>query len=293
VKKTIYAGQQINVRYRKLGIYIILAMVLALAVNWFGVTLMIGPKNRKIEQWKGKAKVSNVEIETADGIKIRGWWVAGNEAVSVVLFHGIQGNRSDMRERIDHFSGKGYSVAVFDFRGHGESDKSSISFGLNESNDVDCAVEWVRKQRPGDRIFLLGQSMGAASIAMSNVMGKVDAIIFEQMYYDLDSAIKNRITARLGEWSGFSSFLFSWQAEFRFGRMGSQINTHSKLAEIETPKIFIGGKSDVSARPWEIEACYKKAREPKTIIMFEGVGHVDMAKKLGQAYFKEIDQIIK
>merc|ERR1712096_75855 len=67
--------------------------------------------------------------------------------------------------------GSGFSVLAIEMRNHGNSARASkpISFGLHESLDVLAALEYIAKNKDAhfstiDRVVLMGESMGGASI---------------------------------------------------------------------------------------------------------------------------------
>lgn len=58
---------------------------------------------------------------------------------------------------------EGASVFAFDFSGSGGSDGDYISLGVNESDDIEDIVAYVRHESLASRILLWGRSMGATS----------------------------------------------------------------------------------------------------------------------------------
>ena len=74
-------------------------------------------------------------------ITLRGWWLPSQESLgTIIAAHGIDANRAGdlplMRDLVD----AGFSVLVFDFRGHGQSDVVPLGAGYFEVNDVDGAM---------------------------------------------------------------------------------------------------------------------------------------------------------
>jgi pimeloyl-ACP methyl ester carboxylesterase len=64
-----------------------------------------------------------VWLETADGVKVSGWFVPAEPARGVALFlHGNAGNISHRLDSIDTFHRLGLSVFIFDYRGYGQSE---------------------------------------------------------------------------------------------------------------------------------------------------------------------------
>lgn len=128
----------------------------------------------------------NVEFQARDGVTLRGWLIGGGMDRVIVQSHfGVQCNRGGWspqgkgpikpwKENIKFLrqakvlSERGYSVLMYDLRGHGESDLGTIpwvSWGPEEAKDVLAAVDFI-SARPGfanARIGLLSICMGAAS----------------------------------------------------------------------------------------------------------------------------------
>lgn len=269
-------------------------ILIAFLLNIVIVSSLLGGHKSIVPVCKGDMKCDNIAIKSADGITIRGWWFpAENGNVTAILLHGVQGNRLDMLDRASHLNKRDISVCIFDFRSHGESDGDCTTFGINESNDVDSMLSWVKATRPTDKVYILGQSMGAAALAMSNAVNAVNGVIFEQMYLNLDTAIKNRIEIRTGHWSRFLSIMITWQSPFRFGKSASDIRTDDRLMKSSIPKLFIAGEIDRHATLIDVRSNFDSAMAPKMMRVMPNVGHLDLANACGKDYYNAIDEFIK
>ena len=104
---------------------------------------------------------------------LRGWWFpAANARRALILVHGRGQNRYDRGWQSDAiaraFLGRGYSVLLFDLRGHGESAAARLSYGLRERDDVLGAVAYVRERGFADtQLAIIGDSYGAAALLMA------------------------------------------------------------------------------------------------------------------------------
>ena len=78
-------------------------------------------------------------------------------AGAVVLMHPVRGDRRTMLPRARMLARAGYSVLLFDFRGHGESDDGKMSGGHSERGDLQGAIDYVKERGIG----LLGFSLGS------------------------------------------------------------------------------------------------------------------------------------
>lgn len=128
----------------------------------------------------------DVEFKARDGVTLRGWLIKGGTDKVIVQSHfGVQCNRGgwspkgrgpiapwkeDIKflRQAKYLSEQGYSVLMYDLRGHGESDLGTIpwvSWGPEEAKDVAAAVDFVsaRPEFANATIGLLSICMGAAS----------------------------------------------------------------------------------------------------------------------------------
>ncbi len=103
-------------------------------------------------------------------ITLRGWWIpAAEPRATVIRIHGVDSNRNSLLGLAAPLTNAGYSVLVFDLRGHGESDAARMGAGLDERDDVLGAIDYIIRERgasPG-AIFLHGNSYGGAIALMT------------------------------------------------------------------------------------------------------------------------------
>src|SRR6185312_9486719 len=100
----------------------------------------------------------NVSFETADGLRLRGWYVPSRNGAAVIAFPGRRGPQAHARMLARH----GYGVLLFDRRGEGASDGDGNMFGWGGDRDVLAAVEYLRSRPDVDprRIGGIGLSVG-------------------------------------------------------------------------------------------------------------------------------------
>jgi acylglycerol lipase len=82
---------------------------------------------------------------------------------AVVVLHGIGYHSAPYKVIADVLNPHGTEVYGLDARGHGLSQGRRGFVGTSQEvgADVECMIRFVREQRPGAKIFLLGDSMGA------------------------------------------------------------------------------------------------------------------------------------
>ncbi len=135
-----------------------------------------------------------IEFKASDGVIIRGWLIPGNLDKLIIMTHvgGLTKYGSTVAYKnltklyykevqflntAKHLHNQGYSVLMFDFRNHGESDASSnkgiAGVGLEEYKDVVGAMNYIQKRDDLKNmpVGFVSFCMGANStiIAMSKV----------------------------------------------------------------------------------------------------------------------------
>ncbi|MGE5609538.1 MAG: alpha/beta hydrolase [Bacillota bacterium] len=145
---------------------------------------------------------ASAQFITRDGLSIAGWWipaphkpsqVEGEPAArwglhTIILCHGIGSAKERELALVRYLAERGYNVLAFDFRGHGQSDGSFISFGSRERYDVLAAVQWVKANHPeqAQRVYGIGMNTGAAALlaaAADQQQGRqIDALVLYEPY---------------------------------------------------------------------------------------------------------------
>lgn len=105
----------------------------------------------------------DVQIDTADGERLHGWYVPAANARGVLLFfHGNAGNISHRLESILIFNRLGLDVLIVDYRGYGRSSGKPSEQGTY----LDARAAWDflvgQKQLPSAKIVVFGRSLGGA-----------------------------------------------------------------------------------------------------------------------------------
>jgi hypothetical protein len=99
-----------------------------------------------------------VSFDATDGTRLQGWWIPAQSRDSgrsvkstrtVLICHGLAGNKSSQLLLARDLVPAGYNVLVFDFRAHGESAGQTITYGDLERRDVLGAVRWIRAAHAG------------------------------------------------------------------------------------------------------------------------------------------------
>ncbi len=93
----------------------------------YAVYLSHLPARRAVHDADLGARKRPVTLRTADGLRLRGWYVPSRNGAAVALLHGTGGNRTGVAAHARLLARRGYGVLLFDLRGHGASDGRSTS----------------------------------------------------------------------------------------------------------------------------------------------------------------------
>ncbi len=189
-----------------------------------------------------------------------------------------------MVNRARFLSRAGYSVLLFDFQAHGESAGDHITFGYLESRDAQAAIRFIREQFPGEKIGIIGVSMGGAAILLAEPPPNIDAVILEMVYPTIEDAIADRLKIRLGRVGGWLSPVLSLQLKPRLGVSANELRPIDHLAGMTSPKLFIVGEQDQHTTLKESERMYDQASAPKEMWVVPRAAHIDLHAYAQQEY---------
>lgn len=219
----------------------------------------------------------SVEFISTSGATIHGWFIPGKKGSgAIALMHGVRANRLSMLDRARFLSRAGYAVLLFDFQAHGESTGVHITFGFLESKDAQSAINFLHANAPGEKIGVIGVSMGGAAVLLSDPPLDVNAAVLEMVYPSINQAISNRLQRRLGSWSGALTPLLSWQLKPRLGISADDLRPIDKVSRFTVPKLFIVGESDRHTTLVESQQMFSAAGEPKELWVVPRGEHVDL-----------------
>lgn len=136
------------------------------------------------------ATYEDITLRTSDGLKLQGWFFPAKGDRAAIIVHGRHSNRLEggKAEPITSFLMQdGYSVLLFDMRGHGNSEGERFSLGLKERYDLAAAIEFMMSRGFAEnRIALIGVSMGAGTVIQELLIHpNVGAVVADSAYADV------------------------------------------------------------------------------------------------------------
>jgi len=272
------------VRIRSLFIWV---LVLG-ACGWLAAAVYLGEISLRLprkllppeSRWAVVAPES-VEIISADGLKLRGWFFQAPQpnGGTVILLHGQTDNRAGMTGFADFFLRHGYNTLSPDFRAHGASEGDLATYGFREADDVRRWVDWTVARQPTTRVFGLGESMGAAILLQSLKAGaRFCSVVVEAPYATLRDIAFERLDHSYGAtpWRyairPVLELAFLYQ-RLRYGVDLTAVSPTQAVAEVRTPILLIYGTKDDNTPARHARVIYEQNPSAVTPWEVRGAGH--------------------
>jgi fermentation-respiration switch protein FrsA (DUF1100 family) len=230
-----------------------------------------------------------ISFASKSGWLIHGWLSRGTVGHGVVLLlPGVRANRLAMVDRALALRARGYSTLLIDFQATGESEGNAITFGWRERLDVIAAVQLIRDTLRGERIGIIGVSLGGAAALLAAPSLDIDAAVFEAVYPSIEVAIENRLRLRLGSLGAALSPLLLVQLGPRLGVSPSNLKPLERIAELRCPVLIVGGIDDRHTTVADTQQLFAAAREPKALWLIPGAAHVDYYRASPEEYEERV-----
>lgn len=235
-----------------------------------------------------------VSFRTADGLTLRGWFVPAAKDRAAVLVHGKDTNRlaGDHALRVARWLREaGYSLLLFDMRGHGESEGDRFSLGQHERKDVAAAVDLlVGFGFPPGRIVLVGESMGAGvAIQAVAVRPDVAAVVADSAYADGPAIVGEAGPGETGLPDWYTAAIVT-AAKVLFGLDASAVDPAAVVrANPQVPFLFIHCEGDTLIDPHHARDLRAASANPDSRLWMAGdCGHVGASSRHSDEYRSQL-----
>lgn len=192
-----------------------------------------------------------VRLHSQDDLDVAGWWLTDDipdesSRATVIVVHGLGGNRSSMLPRAKFLVGAGYDVLAIDLRAHGDSEGSYPSPGYLEVAEITAAVEYAHDRGSGP-VVLLGHSVGGVAALHAAASGvDVVAAIADSAFLSFFDMIDR---VRAGQTS-------------RWTRLGLRLVSTRGLAGLTAFMTRVGGGQYIDARRGDLMPVLPRIRRP-------------------------------
>ncbi len=266
----------------------IIAIVAVIVIAFLGMSVYLGYTATRVERVPLEDSPTDLGLEyedvsftsQEDNLDLRGWYLpAGDSNRVIIILHGGDMHRADPSiNTLGIASGLvdcGFSVLMFDLRGHGESGGERMSAGYYEQRDLVGALDYV-KGRGFERIGVLGFSMGAAAALLTAPENEdINAIVSDSCYADLAGIMAREFKAR----TGFPEFFLTpslFMIKIIYGVDFQAVEPVACVADISPrPILFIHGAEDTFVPLDDVNRLYDASDNPENELWIApGADHV-------------------
>ncbi len=189
----------------------------------------------------------DVRLRTNDEIDLAGWSIPASDPRGTVLYlHGYGENRAQVISVLQPLHDAGFNVVAFDFRGHGQSEGHTVTFGHRETNDVKAGYEFAKARYPDQPLFMVGVSYGAAvGLQTLPELPEVRAAWVDSTFASMDSVLWQQFSflkpASLQSGAVSMARTILW---LDCGFKPDEIRLDKVLKNVNTPLFFVHGQTD-------------------------------------------------
>ena len=229
-----------------------------------------------VDKLKARA-FEEVHIISFDGLRLFGRWYEGKKDSPVaVLCHGYNGSAfRDFSGGSDIFLSLGWNVLLIDQRAHGKSEGSTITFGVKEKYDALDWADYARERKKDAPIFLVGISMGGATVLMASAMAEERGIkgIAADCPYSSPYDIISKVMVDKGLKPSLLMPLVSLSA-FLFGHFRLKSESAAEAVEKSSlPILIIHGLDDRFVPDYMSREIYERSKGNVEYETFPNAGH--------------------
>lgn len=191
----------------------------------------------------------------------------------ILISHGYTDNRFGALKYAQMYLEQGFSVIVYDLRGHGQNKPDFCTYSVRERKDLLAMIEDSRKRYPNVTLFgIHGESLGAAtSVAVLENHPPVDFVVADCGFSDIVPVLK--IGLKMMHLPGFLVYIASVCAKIRFGYSFRRMQPISSLKGNTVPVLFIHGADDHFIVPEHSEKMKNEANGCAKLCLVPGAPH--------------------
>jgi len=234
----------------------------------------------------------DVEITTADGLRLVGWFVPSQNGAVIMMQHGYKSTRKELLNEAEMMYRHGYSILLTTVRAHDHSEGEMITFGMKEVDDLEAWYQYLltRDDIDPDRIGILGNSFGGMlAIEFAAQNENIKAVVADCAF----SSLNDTVSTSVEYFTDLPAFPFAplivFWAEQETGFKTEDIDATKWIAQISPRPVFLmQGGADVVISADSGQRLYDAAGEPKELWFDPELGHVEFDKERAEEFEKRV-----
>jgi fermentation-respiration switch protein FrsA (DUF1100 family) len=227
----------------------------------------------------GLARAEAVAFPTEDGLTLHGWFVpptAPASGITAIVFNGNAGHRGFRAPLARLLAECGVGTLLFDYRGYGENDGAPSEAGLAEDARAARSYITTRADVESGRVIYFGESLGSAVAVRLATEREPLALILR---------------------SPFTSMVDVGRHHYPLLPVGTLLVDRypsiDRVASIHCPLLVITAARDSVVPSEQSRRLCEAARQPKRLVVIDGVDHNDFELLAGPRLKSEIDLFLR
>lgn len=238
----------------------------------------------------------DVFVKSYDGVNLHAkYYEFKKDAPVHILMHGYKGN--PVRSMCGNYKiakALGHNVLMVDMRGCRQSGGNAVTFGIKERRDAHAWADYVAKRSPVSRVFLVGLSLGGATVLMANTSGLPQNVCGIIADCPFSSPVK--ILKKVCSDKGMPKIIFP------FIVLGAILYAHfnpyswdavSAVKAAQVPMLFIHGEKDGFVPITMSEEIYNSAKGEKYFFTVAEADHALCYMTDSQGYENAVSEFVK
>jgi uncharacterized protein len=239
------------------------------------------------------ARLETVSMSAGDGATMQGWLFTPSppNTHSVLLLHGITGNRAGMTGAARLFLEAGYRTLAVDLRAHGESDGEFGTSSARDADDVRRWIAWLRTGAPDGCVYAFGGSLGAGFAVQAADAPGLCGVVAVSLFASLRETTFDRIGQQLhtGPWVGRTLLRPGVEFGFLYARLryGLDLGGASAVAAATRPGapiLLIHGTDDDNTPVRHAQMIHAANRARVSLWLVPGGTHENIRQVAGREY---------
>lgn len=218
---------------------------------------------------------------------------------TVIMVHGLGGNRYTNYPLAEMFLQKGYNVLTYDQRSSNENTAQYTTFGYWEKYDLIDYIDYVHSYAPEQVIGVWGTSFGGATAGLAmgekDVERKVDFLILDCPVSDMKWMVEEEMRKMdIGLPISYMTFCGNVINKIKLGFGYDDANVCNEISDIEIPVLIINSKADTVTPQFMGQEIYDSIQNEdiKMIWTVTDSEHTEMWLDYNQEYIEKVQDLL-
>ncbi len=218
---------------------------------------------------------------------------------TVILVHGLGGNRYSNYPLAEMFLDKGYNVITYDQRSSNENTAQYTTFGYWEKYDLIDYINYAREQAPQQEVGVWATSFGGATAGLAmenkNVENKIDFLILDCPVSSMKWMVEEEMRKMdIGLPISYMTFFGNFINKIKLGFSYEDANVCNAIKDIKIPILIINSKIDTVTPQFMGQNIYDSIFEEnnKMIWTVDDSEHTEMWLDHNEEYKEKVEQLL-